>query len=140
MNHSKSLMMSRQSFPEFKTTNSPKSLVNRNQAISIEPPCRWEALDFCELWKYRELLYFLAWRDVKVRYKQTVIGAAWAMFQPLMTTIVFTALFGKFADVPSDGIPYAIFALAALLPWNLFAGALNRSTASVVSEAHLISK
>jgi lipopolysaccharide transport system permease protein len=93
-----------------------------------------------ELWEYRELLYFLIWRDVKVRYKQTAVGVAWAVFQPVITMVIFTIVFRMFAKVPSDGLPYSIFAYAALLPWNLFATALTRSSSSVVAESHLISK
>jgi lipopolysaccharide transport system permease protein len=108
--------------------------------LVIQPSRVWFRLDLAALWQYRELLYFLVWRDVKVRYKQTAIGAAWAILQPLMTMIIFTAIFGHFAKIPSDGLPYPIFAYTALLPWTYFASALNRSSASVVSEAHLISK
>jgi lipopolysaccharide transport system permease protein len=93
-----------------------------------------------ELWDYRELLYFLVWRNVKVRYKQTAIGAAWAIFQPLMTMIIFTLVFGKFANVPSDGLPYPIFSYAALLPWTYFATSLNLSILSVVNNSNLITK
>ena len=108
--------------------------------IRIEPSHGRLSLKLWELWEYRELLYFLIWRDIKVRYKQTVIGAAWAVVQPLMTMIVFTVIFGNFAKIPSDGLPYSIFAYTALLPWNLFAGALQRSSTSVVGSSHLISK
>lgn len=86
------------------------------------------------------MLYFLAWRDVKVRYKQTAIGAAWAVLQPLLTMAVFTVVFGKFARIPSDGLPYPIFAYSALLPWNFFSGALTRTVSSVVGSSHLITK
>src|SRR4030095_1089476 len=106
----------------------------------IEPSRGWLALDFKELWDYRELLYFLIWRDVKVKYKQTIIGAGWAILQPFMTMIVFTLVFKKIADIPSDNIPYPIFAYTALLPWNLFSGGLNRSTMSLVAQSNLISK
>ena len=106
----------------------------------IEPSRGWLALDLKELWDYRELLYFLIWRDVKVKYKQTIIGAGWAILQPFMTMIVFTLVFKKIADISSEGIPYPIFAYTALLPWNLFAGALNRSTVSLVTQVGLISK
>ena len=106
----------------------------------IEPSRGWLALDLKELWDYRELLYFLIWRDVKVKYKQTIIGAGWAILQPFMTMIVFTLVFNKIADISSEGIPYPIFAYTALLPWNLFAGALNRSTVSLVTQVGLISK
>lgn len=110
------------------------------RSISIEPSRGMFSFQFRELWAYRELLYFLIWRDVKVRYKQTVIGAAWAVLQPLLTMVIFTFVFERLARVPSDGVPYPLFALSALLPWNLFAGALARSSSSVVGQAHLISK
>ena len=97
-------------------------------------------IDFRTLWQYRELLYFLVWRDVKVRYKQTIIGMAWVVLQPVLTMIVFTLVFGRFAKIPSDGIPYPVFIFAALLPWNLFASSLGRGGDSVVQHANLISK
>jgi homopolymeric O-antigen transport system permease protein len=93
-----------------------------------------------ELWDYRELLYFLVWRDVKVRYKQTAIGAAWAVLQPLLTMVIFTMVFGKFANMPSNGLPYPIFSLVALLPWTYFSRSLNQSILSVVGNANLITK
>jgi lipopolysaccharide transport system permease protein len=108
--------------------------------IRIKPSRGWSSLRLGELLEYRELLYFLVWRDLKVRYKQTVIGVGWAVFQPVITMIVFTAIFGRFAKIPSDGLPYPIFAFSALIPWTYFATALNRSMASVVAESHLISK
>jgi len=108
--------------------------------IQIEPSRGWAFPKLWELWEYHELLYFLVWRDIKVRYKQTVIGAAWAILQPVVTMIVFTLIFGKFARIPSDGLPYSIFFYTALLPWNLFANALTRSTNSVVGSASLITK
>jgi lipopolysaccharide transport system permease protein len=110
------------------------------EAVLIEPPRRCEALDWRELWRYRELLYFLAWRDIKVRYKQTVIGAAWAILQPFLTMVVFSIIFGGLLSVPSDGVPYPLFSYAALLPWNFFAGALTRSGNSLIADANLISK
>ena len=88
--------------------------------IRIEPSRSWLRLGLKELWDYRELLYFLVWRDVKVRYKQTAIGAAWAIIQPLLTMVIFTVVFGNFAKMPSDGLPYPIFIYAALLPWTYF--------------------
>ncbi len=97
-------------------------------------------LDLKALWEYRELLYFLVWRDIKVRYKQTTLGAAWAIIQPLSTMVIFTLIFGKFANIPSDGFPYEVFSFTALLPWNLFAGALTRGTTSVVGSSNLVSK
>jgi len=93
-----------------------------------------------ELWEYRELLYFLIWRDIKVRYKQTAIGASWAVLQPLLTMVIFTMVFGKFANMPSNGLPYPIFCLVALLPWTYFARSLNQSISSVVGNANLITK
>jgi lipopolysaccharide transport system permease protein len=98
------------------------------------------ALRLSELWEYREVLYFLVWRNVKVRYKQTAIGAAWAIIQPLMTMIIFTLVFRKFANVPSDELPYPIFSYAALLPWTYFATSLNLSILSVVNNSNLITK
>jgi lipopolysaccharide transport system permease protein len=108
--------------------------------IRIEPSSSRLRLRLEELWAYRELLYFLVWRDVKVRYKQTAIGAAWAILQPLLTMAIFTVVFNKFAKMPSDGLPYPIFSYAALLPWTYFAKSLNQSTISVVGNAHLITK
>jgi homopolymeric O-antigen transport system permease protein len=108
--------------------------------LVIQPSRAWFRLDLAALWEYRELLYFLVWRDLRVRYKQTAIGATWVVLQPLMTMLAFTAIFGYLAKIPSDGFPYSIFAYTALLPWTYFASALNRSSTSVVSEAHLISK
>jgi lipopolysaccharide transport system permease protein len=116
-----------------------QSIVNTS-VIRIEPSQGWFSLRLPELLEYRELLYFLAWRDVQVRYKQTVIGVGWAVLQPVITMIVFTAIFGRFAKIPSDGVPFPIFTFSALIPWTFFATALNRSIASVVADAHLISK
>jgi lipopolysaccharide transport system permease protein len=110
------------------------------QPVLIEPPRRWETVNLRELWSYRELLYFLTWRDVKVRYKQTAIGAAWAVLQPLLTMVVFSVIFGALVRVPSDGLPYPVFAYAALLPWNFFAAALSRSSNSLVNDASLLTK
>jgi lipopolysaccharide transport system permease protein len=93
-----------------------------------------------DLWRYRELLLFLAWRDIKVRYKQTALGAAWALLQPLLTMVIFSVIFGSLAGLPSDGIPYPIFTFAALLPWQLFSYALNMSSTSLVTDQNLISK
>jgi lipopolysaccharide transport system permease protein len=92
------------------------------------------------MWEYRELLYFLTWRDIKVRYKQTVLGAAWAIIQPFFTMVVFSLFFGKLAKMPSDGIPYPIFAYSALVPWTFFASGLNNSSNSLVGSANLIKK
>ncbi|KPL25208.1 MAG: phosphate ABC transporter permease [Anaerolineae bacterium SM23_84] len=108
--------------------------------IRIEPSKGWVSLKLRELWQYRELLYFLIWRDVKVRYKQTVLGAAWAIIQPFFTMVVFSLFFGKLAKVPSDGIPYPVFSYAALVPWTFFAQGLNQASNSLVSQAGLIKK
>jgi lipopolysaccharide transport system permease protein len=108
--------------------------------IRISSSTNWLALRLSELWDYRELLYFFVWRDIKVRYKQTAIGAAWAVLQPLLTVVTFTIIFDKFAKMPSDGLPYPVFSYAALLPWNYFASSLNRSIGSVVGDANLITK
>jgi lipopolysaccharide transport system permease protein len=97
-------------------------------------------LNLKDIWEYRELLYFLVWRNIKVRYKQTALGAAWAILQPVLTMLVFTLLFGRLAKVPSDGIPYPVFALTALLPWQLFAFALTESSNSLVGSQNLITK
>jgi lipopolysaccharide transport system permease protein len=108
--------------------------------LRVEPPHRWPSIDFRELWEYRELLYFLTWRDIKIRYKQTVLGAAWAIIQPVFMMIVFSLFFGKLAKVPSDGIPYPVFAFCALLPWQLFASAVGDSSNSLVGNQGLITK
>jgi lipopolysaccharide transport system permease protein len=108
--------------------------------LRIEPSKGFFKLDLAAVWEYRELLYFLVWRDVKVRYKQTIIGAAWAVLQPLMTMIIFTVIFGNFAKIPSDGLPYSIFTYTALMPWNYFSQAISRGGMSLVGEANLIVK
>jgi homopolymeric O-antigen transport system permease protein len=108
--------------------------------LTIEAGRRWAAFDLRELWSHRELLYFLSWRDVKVRYKQTLLGAAWAVLQPLLGMVVFTLFFGKLAKVPSDGIPYPIFAYAGLLPWTFFSNAVTSSGNSLVGSSALITK
>jgi len=106
----------------------------------IEATSAWVPLDFAELWEYRELLYFLVWRDIKVRYKQTVLGAAWAIIQPLLTMVVFSLFFGRLARIPSDGVPYPIFSYAALVPWAFFANGLNQASNSLVGSPGLIKK
>jgi len=112
---------------------------NRAELI-IKPVEGWRAIDFRELWAYRELLYFLVWREIKVRYKQTVLGAAWAVIQPFFTMVVFSVFFGTLAGVPSDGIPYPIFAYSALLPWQMFENGINKAGASLVSGRNLLTK
>jgi lipopolysaccharide transport system permease protein len=92
------------------------------------------------VWEFRELLYFLVWRNVKVRYKQTVIGSAWAIIQPLMAMLIFTVIFGRFAKIPSDGLPYSIFAYTALLPWTYFSQAVTGSAASLIGNTNLVRK
>src|ERR1700733_7019488 len=106
----------------------------------IEPGKSWISLGLKNLWQYRELLVFLAWRDIKVRYKQTALGAAWAVIQPLFTMLVFTLFFGRLAKVPSDGIPYPLFSYTALLPWTFFAQGLSQSADSLVGSGNLIKK
>jgi lipopolysaccharide transport system permease protein len=106
----------------------------------IEPTQGWLSLELNDLWRYRELLYFLTWRDIKVRYKQTALGAAWAILQPLLTMVLFSVVFGYFAGLPSEGIPYPVFTLTALLPWQLFAYALTQSSTSLVNDKNLITK
>lgn len=108
--------------------------------LIIRPSRGWVSLRFTELWEYRELLYFLTWRDIKVRYKQTILGAAWAVIQPFFGMVVFSVFFGHLAKIPSDGLPYPIFAYCALLPWQLFAHALTESSNSLVANERLITK
>ncbi len=108
--------------------------------IVFGPTRGWSMPNLGTLWEYRDLLYFLAWRDVKVRYKQTLIGAAWAILTPVMTMIVFSAIFGSLIGIPSNGVPYPIFVYSALLPWTFFASALRESGSSLVANANLISK
>ena len=108
--------------------------------VIISPSTGWAPLDLEGLWRYRELLYFLVWRDVKVRYKQTLLGVLWAVLQPLLVMIITTIIFGHFARLPSDGVPYALFVYCALVPWTFFAQALSQSANSLVDSSHLISK
>src|SRR5213593_3238681 len=106
----------------------------------IKPESGLASLGLKELWEYRELLYFLTWRDIKVRYKQTVLGAAWAIIQPFFMMVVFALFFGRLAHVPSDGVPYVVFAYAGLVPWTFFANSLNQSANSVVGSGAVIKK
>ncbi len=108
--------------------------------LVIRPSRGWIPLNLRDLWHYRELLYFLTWRDIKVRYKQTALGAAWAIIQPFFTMVVFSVVFGRLAKIPSDGLPYPIFAYCALLPWQLFSHALTESGNSLVANERLITK
>ena len=109
-------------------------------SLTIRPAGGWSPLGLKELWEYRELLYFLTWRDIKVRYKQTALGVAWAVIQPLFMMLIFSLFFGRLAKVPSDNIPYPVFAFCALLPWQLFAHALAESSNSLVANERLITK
>jgi len=111
-----------------------------SSAILIRPISGWVALNLRDLWEYRELLYFLVWRDLKVRYKQTVLGVAWGVIQPVFITLVFSVFFGRLVGVPSDGIPYPVFAFCGLLPWQLFAYAVTNASNSLVANDRLITK
>jgi lipopolysaccharide transport system permease protein len=124
--------------------DSHSSLQNRyfghDQVTIIAPQKGWRLVDWKELWAYRELLYVLTMRDIKVRYKQTVLGFAWAIIQPVMLMVVFSIFFGRLAQMPSDGFPYPIFVYAALLPWTFFSNSVTNSANSLVGSAHLVSK
>ena len=122
---------------EAKITTAPSQEI---EVTLIRPSKGWQAIDFKEMKRFSELLYFLAWRDIKVRYKQTVLGAAWAVLQPVLSMIIFSIIFGRFAGIPSDGVPYPIFVYAGLLPWTFFANSVARSGVSLVNNAHLITK
>jgi lipopolysaccharide transport system permease protein len=119
---------------------SPPVFKPRLPVFAIQPSRGWMSLRLRDLWEYRELLYFLTWRDIKVRYKQTAVGAAWAIIQPFFTMVVFTLFFGRLAKIPSEGVPYPIFSYTALLPWTFFAQAMNQSASSVVGSANLLTK
>jgi len=106
----------------------------------IEPSRRWQSLDFGDVWRHRELLYFFAWRDIKVRYKQTVLGAAWAVLQPLLTMLIFSVVFGHFGKFKSEGAPYPVFALAALVPWTFYSNALTLGSNVIIQTPDLITK
>ena len=108
--------------------------------IYIKPSTGLTALNLRDIWVYRELVFFMIWRDIKVRYKQTMLGATWAVIQPVMTMLVFTFIFGSVAKVPTDGIPYPIFSYTALLPWGLFVTALNQASRSLTSNHNMITK
>ncbi len=116
------------------------TVLSQTPVIRIQPSRGWVSLHLRDLWEYRELLYFLVWRDVKVRYKQTLLGVAWVIIQPLATTLIFTIIFGNLAKMPSENLPYAVFALSGLVPWNYFSAAFSRGSVSLVGSAHLISK
>ena len=128
------------SAPQPDLTAAVKKMEDALPVLRIEPSSGWISLRLGELWHYRELLLFLAWRDVKVRYKQTGLGVAWAVLQPLLGMVVFTIFFGRLAKVPSDGIPYPLFSYSALLAWQLFAYSISESSNSVVGNERLITK
>src|SRR5438105_2193818 len=133
----------RQQLREVETAGRPqpsKPALPDKPLVVIEPSRSFIAVDLGELRAYRELLYFLMWRDVKVRYKQTTLGAAWVALQPLLTMVVFSLVFGRLAGLRSDGIPYPLFAYAGLLPWTFFSGAVNKSGNSLIGNANLITK
>jgi lipopolysaccharide transport system permease protein len=119
---------------------SPAAVTGAGPVIHIRPSSGWAPLRLRELWAYRELLYFLAWRDIKVRYKQTALGAAWAVLQPLLGMLVFSVVFGRLARLPSDGVPYPLFAYCALVPWTYFANALAHASSSLVDHGRLLTK
>jgi lipopolysaccharide transport system permease protein len=130
---------------EVKAAQAPCSPIAKASALGqpvrvIEPRIGWISVDWRELWDYRELQYFLVWRDVKIRYKQTVLGVAWAVLQPLFSMVIFTIIFGRFAKIPSDGLPYAVFVYAGLLPWTFFGNGVTQSGMSLVSQQHLMTK
>jgi lipopolysaccharide transport system permease protein len=106
----------------------------------IKPTSGWAALDLRDMWLYRELIFFMTWRDLKVRYKQTMLGVGWAILQPFLTMVVFSIFFGNLAQVPSDGVPYPIFSFTALIPWTLFSKALQDASRSLVANSHMITK
>src|SRR5271170_7948925 len=108
--------------------------------MRITPPTRWWVVPFAELWDFRELIYFFVWRDIKIRYKQTAIGAAWAVLQPLLTMLIFSLFFGRLAHIPSEGLPYPIFYYSALLPWMYFAAAMQNATSTIVENQRVITK
>ena len=108
--------------------------------VHIQPTSGWKIVDLKELKRYKELIFFMTWRDLKVRYKQTVLGVAWAVIQPVMTMVVFSVFFGGLAQVPSDGIPYPLFSLAGLLPWQLFENSLRNASRSLVGNRNMITK
>lgn len=120
--------------------SAPVEKASTEPSLIIEPTSRWRGVDLPEVWRYRELLFFFVWRDVKVRYKQTVLGVAWAVVQPLASMAVFAFFFGRVAKLPSDGVPYSVFAYSALLPWTLFSSAVSNGGMSVLGNSHLITK
>jgi len=122
------------------SSDEPSLTNTRVPTITIRPPKKWLPINIHELWSYRELLYTFIWRDIKIRYKQTIIGFLWVIIQPLFMMIIFTFFFGGLAGIPSDNVPYPLFVLAALLPWTLFSEGITRSTLSMVNNATIMTK
>jgi lipopolysaccharide transport system permease protein len=122
------------------SAEAPAFVVPERPLLSVKPSKGWVALNLSEAWEHRELLYFLTWRDIKIRYKQTALGALWAIIQPLFPMLIFTLFFGRLAKIPSDGIPYSVFVYAGLLPWTYFSSAVGNSAASIVGSSNLITK
>ncbi len=114
--------------------------MSHSDYLILRPSRGWASLNLRDLWLYRELLYFMTWRDLKVRYKQTMLGVSWAILQPFLTMVVFSVFFGNLAKVPSDNVPYPVFAFVGLLPWGLFAKALNDASRSLVSHQNMVTK
>src|SRR3984957_13676355 len=122
------------------SATAPTPLLDEIPVLRITPPSRWWVVPFGEVWAYRELIYFFVWRDIKIRYKQTAIGAAWAVLQPFLTMLIFTLFFGRLAHIPSSGLPYPIFYYSALLPWMYFAASLQNATNTIVENQRLVTK
>src|ERR1051325_8598342 len=122
--------------------SSDRVFLSVSSVAHIDPPSAWPAIGLRELWEYRELLYFLIWRDIKIRYKQTVLGAAWAVLQPTLSMLVFTVFFGRLAGLQhqTGGLPYSVYVFAGLLPWTFFASSISAGGNSLVGSAHLITK
>ena len=125
---------------EADSPKAPERAPESTRELIIRPRSGWISIDWRELWEARELLYFLVLRDIKVRYKQTVLGVAWAVLQPLFTMIIFTVIFGRFAKIPSDGLPYAVFVFAGLLPWTFFSNNISQASVSLVNQQSLLTK
>ncbi len=121
-----------------KTTLNPRS--SDLPVVVLKPSRGWSALNLKDLWRYRELIFFLTWRDIKVRYKQAVLGVGWAILQPVFTMVVFTVIFGNLAKLDSDGTPYALFSLSAIIPWTLFSSGLSKASVSLVGNSNLLTK
>ena len=119
-----------------KTSETPA----QNGSVLIRPISGWAPINLWDLWEYRELLYFLTWRDIKVRYKQTALGMAWVVLQPVLLMLIFTMFFGRLVELPSDGVPYPLFTYTALLPWQLFSRALNEGSMSLIAQERVITK